>query len=350
MSVALGTLALIAVLTARPALADDITPPIVNGTATNDYEPVCAIVMADDTYFYGSFCSCTLINRYWAVTAGHCTVAANEDYRSYDKYVVFGGDLWNDDWIDYNLVSEAITHPSYDDQTLRNDIGLLHLAGNGVTAVDVMPVNEDAVTNSWIGDELQYVGFGITGDGDKSTGDIKRTADIPVIGYDNYFIVAQDTRERQNVCQGDSGGAGLEILPGNKFELAAVNSYVYPQCEGGETGGTRVDRYLSWIHGYCDTITADEADADTDADSDSDSDSDADSDADADSDSDADSDADSDTPWDTGVGEPERPGEAGGKATDDWLAMCSTVRPGRLGGLGLVLAAAGLVARRRRRS
>jgi hypothetical protein len=112
-----------------------------------------------------------------------------------------------------------------------------------------------------------------------------------------------------------------------------------------------VDRYLSWIHGYCDTITADEADSDTDSDADSDTDSDADSDADADADADgdSDSDADSDTPWDTGVGDPQRPDDIGGWTTDDWLAACSTVRPGRLGVMGLVLTMVGLVSRSKRR-
>ena len=107
----LSTLCLIALLAPPPAMATELPPPpIVNGSSTNAYEPVCAMVAADSSYWYGSFCSCTLINRYYAVTAAHCVEAINSDYRGYDIYVVFGGDLWNGTWLDYNLVSEAIAH------------------------------------------------------------------------------------------------------------------------------------------------------------------------------------------------------------------------------------------------
>jgi secreted trypsin-like serine protease len=357
----LTSLSLFALLAASPITAGPLPPPpIVNGSATNNYEPVCAIVAADSSYFYGSFCSCTLINRYWALTAAHCVEAANEDYRGYDIYVVFGGDLWNSSWIDYNLVSDAIEHPSYNPSTLSNDIGLLELAGNGVTGVDVMPVNEDNVTNSWIGDELTYVGFGITGDNDHESGDIKRYADIPVMSYDSNFIYARDTRDDQNVCSGDSGGAGLEPVGGGKYELAAVNSFVWTEwggdpCEDGATGGVRVDRYISWINGYCETITADEADTDTDSDADSDTDSDSDADADADADSDADadadadSDADADTPWDTGIDDPKRPGDLDDSAMDGWIGMCSSLPAQTAGSMALLMAIFGLAARRRER-
>ncbi len=351
---------LAAVLASSLATADELPPPpIVNGSTTNNYEPVCAIMAADSSYWYGSFCSCTLINRYWAVTAAHCVEAANEDYRGYNIYVVFGGDLYDDSWIDYNLVSDAIEHPSYNSSTLANDIGLLELAGNGVTGVDIMPVNEDNVTNSWIGDELTYVGFGITGDNDHHSGGIKRYAEIPVYGYDSTFIYGRDTRDDQNVCSGDSGGAALEYVGSGKYELAGVNSFVWTEwggdpCDDGASGAVRLDRYLSWINGYTPTITADEADTDTDADADSDTDSDSDSDADADADSDADadadadSDADSDAPWDTGLDRPKRPSDVDGSAVDGWFALCSSMPAQTAGGTALLMALFALAGRRKR--
>ena len=330
----LASLSLAALLASPVTFATELPPPpIVNGSTTNAYEPVCAIMAADDTHWWGSFCSCTLINRYWAVTAAHCVEAANDDYRGLDIYVVFGGDLYDGSWLDYNKVERAISHPSYNDSTLANDIGLLELAGNGVTGVDVMPVNADNVTNSWIGDELTYVGFGITGDNDHHSGGIKRYAEIPVYGYDSTFIYARDTRDDQNVCSGDSGGAGLEPVGGGKYELAAVNSFVWTEwggdpCEDGATGGTRVDRYLSWIHGYTTTVTADETDTDTDADSDAD--------------------GDADTPWDTGLDRPKRPSDVDNSALDGWYAMCSAVPVRTMGGMALLMAMVGLAARRRR--
>ena len=38
-----------------------------------------------------------------------------------------------------------------------------------------MPVNEDSVSNQWIGKELAYVGYGVTGDNRSDSG-VKRFA------------------------------------------------------------------------------------------------------------------------------------------------------------------------------
>ena len=39
-------------------------------------------------------------------------------------------------------------------------------------------------------------------------------------------------------------------LVGANMELAGINSYVSPQCEGGSNGVTRVDQHIAWIKDY----------------------------------------------------------------------------------------------------
>ena len=332
------------------ALATLPPPPIVNGSATQDYPAVGALVIGQGGSMYASICSGTLVDANWVITAAHCVEAVNEDYSRYDTYFVIGRDLTRGQVDDYALVVDAIEFPSWNESTMAGDIGLLQLAGNGIRSVTPMPVNSDNVTNSWVGDDMRLVGFGITRD-HSNDGDIKRTADVPVWGYDSSFIYTYDEADGQNACSGDSGGAGLEIVGSSSFELAGVISFGWAPhggqpCEDGALGLTRVDRYLYWVEDYVDL----EADADTDADADSDTDSDADADADADADGDSDADADTDPTWDTGTDEPKRPSDVDGSAVDGWMGGCSVSPAHTSHGIGLLLALLGLsLAPRRRR-
>ena len=73
---------------------------------------------------------------------------------------------------------------------------------------------------------------------------IKRMTTIPVSGVTDEFI--ESFSGSTNVCNGDSGGASLEDTP-DGWELAGINSWVMPSCNGGSNGATNVANYLEWI-------------------------------------------------------------------------------------------------------
>lgn len=222
---------------------------VVNGSTTSDHEAVGALLYCSSRGC-GSFCSGNLVDANWVVTAAHCVDALDDAVRAgYTGYFAVGPSVEEIEY--YEEIVSYAEHPSYNTSTLRNDIGMVELAGSGIPAVTPLPLNTTSVNSSWLGMDLTYVGYGITGDGRSDSG-VKRTGDIPVYDYDSYFITAYDGVV--NVCSGDSGGAGL-YNDGGTWVLAAVNSYVTPRCDGGATGGVRVDQYVSWIEGYVNSST-----------------------------------------------------------------------------------------------
>ena len=242
---------------------DSVAPPIVSGTETSDFEAVGSLMVCTDQGCM-DFCSATLIHNTWAATAAHCVQALDEyvaDY-GYEPYFVTGAYVW--DFDDYAQIIQWEQHPSYVGTTtdVDHDIGLVRLSGS-LSGVTPMPINIDAVNMLWVDTELTYVGYGITGDGRTDSG-YKRTVDMPVYTYDAKFIYSLDVEDGDNLCSGDSGGASLNEVSPNVYELAGVNSFVFPNaddgsmCNGGGSGATRVDMYIDWIEDYVDFSTVEE--------------------------------------------------------------------------------------------
>ncbi len=302
---------LLTLLLPLAASADDIerVPVIVNGIATAEPEAVTALTFESGGSLYGPFCSATLIDAKWAVTAAHCVEAIQNDYADYDAYVVTGADLLTTGVDSYVKIKNSIAHPEYDNSSYTDDIGLLELDGVGLLGVATIPLSQQSVDSTWIDQELRFVGYGITDDGAEDMG-TKRYADIPIVNVDMEIIYAWDPDDGQNVCQGDSGGAALEVLGSNDYELVGVNAFVglwkgqegQDACADGFVGATRVDVHMDWIR----TQTGLDLEPDTGGSSDT-------------------------HPW-------------GGKGSSGWCAAA----PSGARGLGLLLLSLGLVGVRRR--
>ncbi len=291
-----------------PSLVMPTTPipeGIVNGDidTANDFDNVVLLAWWDGSYNFLPFCSGSVIDDRWVVTAAHCleSVEDEEAYLSqfgFEFYVFFGSGV-RGSYTDAIVVSDFEINPTYSPSQFINDIGLVELARDA--DVPKMVLNDEPIGNSWVGEELMFVGYGITSDG-ASDGGTKRSADIPVIDWDSFNVYSYEAS--QNVCQGDSGGATLEQTP-DGFELAGINAFVSPGCVGGSNGSTRVDLFINWIQGFVpNALTEPDGSPPTDSDSDSDADTDADADADTNTDSDADlGQADQEGAWES----PQRP-------------------------------------------
>lgn len=319
-------------------------PPIVGGAPTSDHVQVGMLAMSDGGNTTFDFCSGTLIEASWVLTAAHCLEAAQQYEDQYGLATFFIiGDSWSS--IDtYAQAVDLIPHPGYNANTLDHDIGLMEL-GEPLEEQGIYLVNDVTPKDGWTSKDVTYVGYGVTsgyGGGDGTSG-VRRTVDVPFYGADDRFIYAYhgNPNDPKNVCSGDSGGAALLKVSG-ELVLAGVNSFVYGDgnsqdaCQG-YGAATRVDNHIEWISDYVELA---DGDADTDADSDTDTDTDA--------DSDADSDTDSDTDTDVGQNNDDRSTSPVQPGTLSAAGGCSSAPVQGAGWLGLALAAGLMMVRRKR--
>jgi len=221
-------------------------PPVVSGETTAGHPAVGALVVCSGDRC-ASFCSGTLVDERWVVTAGHCVEAMEDDYRNLDVRFAVGEDVrWGGEADAMDEVEDGLVHPHYGD--MDHDIGLVQLA-NGIDGV-TQRVSMSAPRDSWLGTSLRYVGYGVTSDEADDAG-VKRRTDIPLVDWDEQWLMAEDPEGETNLCWGDSGGAALMPLEGGGYALVGVQSWVWDDdstpCTGGSSGAARVDAHIDWL-------------------------------------------------------------------------------------------------------
>lgn len=218
---------------------------IVAGQLSNERPNVVALAGID----LGSgraqvFCTGTVVQRTWVLTAAHCLTGARQmERQGMSLHVAWGYDILNDGYTHAIPWLTAIPHPAYRDGVFANDIGLIELAEAVPKDVPLTVLNDDPVDDGWIGQELLFVGFGLTRARGGDSG-IMREARIPVDGYDDQHIYAYSPTS--NLCQGDSGGPSFREVDGH-LEQTGVNSFVSGGCVGGSSGSANVERFLPWL-------------------------------------------------------------------------------------------------------
>jgi hypothetical protein len=261
------TALLSALLFAPSALAQDLpadlgmlAPPdaergdewgIVNGSPATEQDNVMALVAFFGTSGY-SFCSSTQIGEHYVLTAAHCVDAAL-DYmdRGAEIFVLRTEQVSatsQEDWFQVKP-NGIFVHPGWvsGNGELIHDVAVLETFDVIETELGPASLNDEPM-NDWVGRDLKFVGFGVTGD-EASDGGVKRKTHIPIDQVVAEIVLSYDPNT--NTCYGDSGGAAFGTVDGSQV-LVGVNSFAFSRdgsdfCSGGGNGAARVDYYLDWI-------------------------------------------------------------------------------------------------------
>lgn len=246
-NVAMGNsmhLALLAAFALASDLPDDSASGIVNGNeaADLDFDQVVGLGIMDPmTGEPAVFCSGTLIQKEWIVTAAHC-IEGSRSYAGMELYAFWGPDVAGSGARIAIPWADSFEYDGYNPSAFTDDIGLVKLASPKL-GTKLMVLGDAPPDETWVGTPLTFVGYGITSDGLSDSG-TKRWTEIPLESWDDSNLLSFDADT--NVCQGDSGGATLRETP-EGFELVGINAFVTPGCRGGSNGSTRVDPHVEWI-------------------------------------------------------------------------------------------------------
>jgi hypothetical protein len=101
---------------------------------------------------------------------------------------------------------------------------------------------------TWIGQEIISVGFGIT-DANANDSGTKRSAPLVVSDIDEMFVISDnaDNPNQANICSGDSGGSQMFFNEDwGQWVQIAVHSWGDQYCTQ-TSGSTRTDVVNDWI-------------------------------------------------------------------------------------------------------
>jgi secreted trypsin-like serine protease len=212
----------------QPPHVETRTERIVGGETFAGLPAVGALV-----YNGRHHCTGTLIGPRKVLTAGHCV----SGYSASRMRFVLGESIFSPSAV--LAVSRLEPHPAY--SGVRNDIGLVYLASDVANVASMRVLTE--MTQSFVGTELLFVGYGVENGYNNSGSGIKRAVTIPVASVDSSTFSYRGTR---NTCGGDSGGPAFYQAADGELYLAGVTSYGDQYCVSYGVD-TRVDRYLDFL-------------------------------------------------------------------------------------------------------
>ena len=231
---------------AHQSYAETIYPKIVGGTTANSAPPWMAALWITTDLDVG-FCSGTLIDSQWIMTAAHCVdVTDSQGHAPTITAVIGQADLTM--LPPPAVVDSMIIYSNYDSSTMYGDIALLHLTTPQYTTTVTLPYsNASAYLPSGI--QMRVYGWGETEAGvtqsKASATNFLQTATLTYWGFDTDFpdhIFAGDYGK--DTCFGDSGSPLL--YDGIQYGITSFGFNL--TCATGVPGGyTDVSYYSSWI-------------------------------------------------------------------------------------------------------
>ncbi len=226
---------------------------------------VALIDVRGGTNWDGQFCGGSIISAYWVVTAAHCV-----DVASRSNYRILAGSATLGSGMSSLTVDQVIVHPSYNEDSKRNDIALLKLSSplsfSSTIESIALPTRKpaggaSALITGW-GSMLASDGFfdypEYSGPGAVRYPNVLQGATVVVqsdgVCSNEYgasfnrteMLCAAEFGFWIDTCQGDSGGP-LVTGVGSSRVLAGVTSFG-AGCAWDVSGVyTNVANYTSWI-------------------------------------------------------------------------------------------------------
>jgi secreted trypsin-like serine protease len=246
---------------ARAATPLNVHPNIVGGT--NASQQYGAISLWNSNR---SRCTAVLIDRYWALTAAHCSDLLTPDQVT----EVRASSLDNTSGYEEVGIDSFYTHPNYDANYLKNDLTLIKFK-RPVKKINSKPLEIYGKTPT-AKDQLKVAGWGwicedTTNPSCAHPVNILQELDMKIAPATSCPAMWDPANElcgiaangtHANGCYGDSGGP-LVVRSDNKWKLAGITSYdgddwtTNSGCGNSPSGGqgsgvfVNVSKYKAWI-------------------------------------------------------------------------------------------------------